>query len=517
MTTGRGLGIVGLLLLIVGLAHAGWRMAAGLDGTFRSGFLGANPARYAIAGRNYDRHGFTAHLGAADFTPGAAADRPPALYLHHPPGAPLLVGLSFRLLGVSERSATLPFYVVGLLALLVLYGLARRCLTGVGAGAAVAMAAAAPMTGVYGGHVDPQGPLLVIFLLAAVWLHLRARASGSARDRWLAALAILGGLLVDWPAGSLALFLALLSLRDGGDGARVGGRRAWHLPTLAGLFFLGYLAWMVAIGCSPIEDLLKAAGVRTALPLAEASTAQVAAQAGRAGGWFVTMMTPPLLGLAGLGLLPWIRRRAARPTGDLEVAAVALGATGLLHVMMFPQGALIHDYWTFLLLPPLALLAGAAVEALRRPAASRGGEGFQWVVVFGLVLSVFWCGDRATRELIRGTETEQREVDAALGRLVREQTRPHERVLTNLDRFNPVRTTLLVVPQFTYYADRALRGAVRTEADHARAVAEEGEFDVYLHVPLGAEEPPLVTALRARGAPAVAEVLGLRVEFFRLP
>ncbi|MFG0317327.1 MAG: hypothetical protein ACF8XB_08645, partial [Planctomycetota bacterium JB042] len=75
-STAGGAKLLGLALLVGGLALAAWRMAPGLEAPFGPGFFGANAARYSIAGRNYDRHGFLAHLGAPDFTPGDPGDRP---------------------------------------------------------------------------------------------------------------------------------------------------------------------------------------------------------------------------------------------------------------------------------------------------------------------------------------------------------------------------------------------------------------------------------------------------------
>ncbi len=480
------------------------------EGRFRHGFLGANAARYSLAGRNYVRNGFAATSLAPDFTPGDPGDRPRALYLHHPPLVPILLGLSFLCFGETETAATVPFHLVGLAVLLLLFLLARRLVAGVGGAAAAALAGVVPMTGFYGGHVDPQGPLLVLFLLAATLFYLRYREKRRGLDLVLFGGVLALGFLTDWPA----LYLAgLLPLLDAGASA---GRRAWWTALAAFAYFGAYLVWIAALDQSILAALLEPALVRTPYALLDQSASTVVHQARVAIGWAATMFTVPLLLLAALGLFPTIRRGAVRSRFEFKLALRLLVLVGVLHVLMFPQGFLVHDYWTFLLLPPIAILGAVVVEAARRGA--RGwGEGFSCLVAVAIVGVVLHAGDRATLRRYAAAEAEGNEIHGRFGEFVRERLRPHQRGMSNLDIYNPRRSDLLVKPEFTYYADRAWRGGVLTTTDLDRAEAEEGPFDRYFMVLFGVAEPPVLTVLRERAAgKRILDVLGHPVTEFDL-
>lgn len=480
-----------------------------LEGPFRHGFLGHNAGRYALAGRNYVRHGFSAHLGAPDLTPGRTQD-PPHLYLHHPPLAPLLVGAAFAALGESERSAELPFVACAMLLPLAMYWLARACLRGGGPAAAAVFTAVVPMTMFYGGHVDPQGPFVLLSVILQVGAWLRFRATRSAG--WLAVslAALLLGLLSDWSAAYAAGFLWLLDRRGG---AR--DRRIRLLPFAAVAFVAAYVAWLLALGRSPWEELIHSAGVRSS-GIFDDAAALKGALAGRARD-FVALHLWPVVALAALALLPPIRRAVAKPEGGLGRAILALLFTGAVHVALFPQGALVHDYWTYLFQPSLALAAAASFEAVRAVAARKSGEGFGVLTALLLLGGTAWLGNRAAAEKY-GSSIGPIPY-ATLGQATREFVRPDERLLTNLAAVNPVSTRLLGIPEFAYYADRVTRGGVGDEAALDRAIAEEGPFQEFLWAPLGAGVPALLEpVLRTRyGSPREIALPGGKLLLFTLP
>lgn len=505
--------LVGFLLL-ASLGFWGYLAWPPLEGPFRLGFQHHNAARYAIQGRNYVRHGFTENLLAPDYTPGArrpAAER--ALYLHHPPLTPLVVGASFAMLGESEKNAQLPFFVLGMLAPLAMFVLGRRVLRSGGAALAAAFLAIPPLGTIYGGHVDPQGPIVVISVLLATWAYLRFRTSRSMRDLLGVAGFTAIGLLSDWsaayPLGVIALAETFLP-----GGTR--DRRVWLLPLLPIGFFVAYLSWIEAMGRSPSVELFTGAGTRTLLGILRESGVDVTAAVSDFGVNLRRMFTGGLLLLAVAGAFVLLRSRpdptAADPCAG-RFAFVVLALTGVSHVLLFPQGALVHDYWTYLLLPAAALAAAAFVDAIRIRWTHSQGEGFGSLVVFSAVAWVALASYRETTATLAAQEVGELP-HSLVGRATREQVRPHERVLTNLD-YNPTSTRLIVKPEFTWYADRIARGAILTEADLDRAEAEEGAFDWFVYAAAGTL--PIREVLERRyGPPKSIAVPGGALFFFKM-
>ena len=477
-----GLLVYAMLAAALFLLHRGTKPTT--EGEFRLGFAGHNAARYALAGRNYERNGFAATRFAPDLTPGEPTEGERHLYLHHPPLAPWLVGASFKLAGESEEAASRPFLWCSALATVLLFFVARHVAGGAAGGVAALLFAVVPMTGFYGAHVDPQGPPTTAAILACVLLFLRYRETGGGGRLTLLLAALAGSLLTDWPVAILACLMPLA-----GRLFPVGHRlRLWPAAGVAVAFFGLFLGWIVALGRSPTDELLRSVDSRS-FQMLEVSREVLMAELAATGRAFVTLFTAPLLILAGLVVVPWLRAGVRR--GAFGASLLLLGATGALHVLMFPGGALIHDYWTYLLLPPVVVAASAVVESVRRRTARSLGVGFSLVVACLPCGLVGYVGQRDLADLYAEKEAEAAALPHAdLGRIVRQYVRPHERALSNLP-YNPVRSDLLHYPIFSYYADRVVRGGIQTRDQLEAAQAEEGPFDRFVYVPLAAPPPVL--------------------------
>jgi hypothetical protein len=509
------------LVLCVGIGYGAWSTWVPVTEPFRFGFLAHNAARYALAGRNYVRDGFLAHGGVPNLTPGRVPrdvsspdDVPPRIpYVHHPPLAPIVVGLAFAALGESERAAQLPFWIAGIGVPLLLFVLARRLLRGIGPHVAAAVCGGLPIAAIYGGHVDPQGPFVVLGVLVMLLGWLRCRARGGASWPWLAAGGLALGLLSDWSAAYAAGFLALAEFVRRGTRA---DRRVLLLPVLCVAFVLAFIAWIRASGLSVGGDFTGSAGIRswTALTL---PGVKLGAELAKWCGGVVAMFTPAALVLTVLAAIPALRRRARVEGSEFERVLAVLLATGFAHVVLFPAGAFIHDYWTFLLVPGVALACGAVIESMRAAAERRFGEGFGVLVVLAS-LAAIGVSAVASREAWYGREGDPRHaIHAQIGTQVRGSIALTERVLTNIPFYNPTRSDLLVYPEFSFAADRVVRGNVRTEADVERAIAEEGPFDVYLSATwTGVEEAPVVASLASKHPERAGYVMGQRVRIFEL-
>jgi 4-amino-4-deoxy-L-arabinose transferase-like glycosyltransferase len=482
-----------LAILAASLLYLGFHSTRGLDAPFERGFLGHNAARYALAGRNYVRHGSGDVLFAPDLTPGSA--RAPAeknLYLHHPPGAPWLVGVSFAAFGIDERSARLPFLLAAWLLPFAVLLLGRRLLDPLGAVAAAAIAALVPMSCWYGAHVDPQGAPVLLSVTLSAFCYARYLSTRDARwIGWTLAVAALG-VLFDWSAGYPLGWIAAIEWwrrrpRDG---------RLVALPA-AGLLLLAiHVAWITALRHDVRAMVLDGARYRSAGGLAGLGAAELGAAAAQAASWFVSMHTLPVLALAALAAVPAVRRLAGA-TRELSRVALMLLAVAVTHVALFPQGALVHDYWTYLFVPPLALLAATAIRGIGNALAGRAGNlagNAAVALLLGVVAVASWT---SLARIAARHPTDSAAGFRALAGLLAAATSPEDRVLSNVPAVNTGGSDKLQHPEFSWYADRIVRGGIEDVPALERALAEES-FDRFVHFDRPAAVSPLTAELDAR-------------------
>jgi hypothetical protein len=146
-----------------------------------------------------------------------------------------------------------------------------------------------------------------------------------------------------------------------------------------------------------------------------------------------SLYTFPLLALAAFGAVLTARRAPA--------SFLLLLPWGLAHVLLFPLGAYVHDYWSMYLAPGLAL---AAASGLLRIAVSLGQRRTIFLAASTTALSAFLLTVG-----IRRVDALPRE-PAALGTKLHELTAPDEGILM----LNPLDA------RDAYYADRRIRDGV---------------------------------------------------------
>jgi len=481
------------LLPFAALLVAGSVMASTFGEPFTRSWLGHNGARYAHFARNYHRLDWSETLGVARAEPAGRVDpaRPDA-YVHHPPGVPLLVALVGSLLpSLSEEDAArLVPALSTLLALLLLARLVSGCSDARAGGMAALVAAGMPMVSVYGAHVDPQGPPVVVATLLVL----------GAYRRWLDGQ---GGMAAVLAASVLASFFDWYGLyAPVGCAAHLAWTRPAQRRTALALaaFALGLFgAWVVALLAAsgkPPGTLVTAAGVR----VVSAFAAEGAPVGRHLAEWWnevrvlvplVVLALPAALGVA-LGWRPGrspIRDRGLGPRG--LVALLVLPP--LVHGALFPAGLVVHGYWLFALPYGLAAALALLLRELPTPLAL--------VLVLAYVGLGTWL---AVERVLPARDG----MPAAVGEALARHVPVGEAVLTNYD-CNPLvpgredDAYLLTRPEVTFYADRAVRGMVRDPA--ALAAARERVPDAGWFLELGwipspglrealarhADEPPL--------------------------
>jgi len=163
------------------------------------------------------------------------------------------------------------------------------------------------------------------------------------------------------------------------------------------------------------------------------------------------LFTLPVLLAAAFGLVG-IARAPRDPGSGTRALVVLLLVFGLTHVLLFRQGAWVHEYWGYYLSAPLALLAAGGVLSLTR------GEPNGRVTLLFALLFLAAAGPRLVT--LHGAE-DVNVLDQC--RVVAAHTLPGELVCMNEG---------FVKPQVSYYARRDVHEApVRTVAELQEVVA----------------------------------------------
>lgn len=295
----------------------------------------------------------------------------PQVYGDHPPLLGLTIAGSFLLFGLHFWVERLVPIVYSLLGLIVFYALVSFVFDLGIARLAALLYATFPMLAYFGRNVSHEAPTLCWALLLLLG-YVRWRTQP--RRRWLALMAVavvLGG-AYGWP---LFYFAPILWGLDTLLERRVDWRlaRATVLPALITLMLvMAQLVWALD------GDLLRLSAMfayRTS-----------GSEHGTAGTTIVWLQQITLWNAEGFGgwsqlalplALCFVAARASVERWSLRVRVVAIsGLWGLSHILIFRNGALVHAYWQFYLLPFYALvLAWAGMTLARRYIALPGPRG----------------------------------------------------------------------------------------------------------------------------------------------
>ena len=300
-----------------------------------------------------------------------------------PPLSIWLMGLSGRVLGFSSFSMLLPQALCTIAAVGVLFAAVRR-LFGPAAGVLAALGLAVTPATVAIGRVNNPDALLVLLMVVAGYLTVRAIQDG--RTKWLAwagvavGLAFMTKMLQGWmvvPALGLAYLVAgpprlLVRIRQllVAGAAMVAVSAAWPLAVSLWPGETPYIGgsedgsvWHLILGYNGFGRLtggeggMGGGGSFGGLPgLWRMFNEQVGGQVA----WLLPVAAVSLV--AGL----WLTRRAPR-TDAARAGWLLFGAWGLVHVLVFStQQGIFHPYYVSALAPAVAALSGAGAVVLWR-------------------------------------------------------------------------------------------------------------------------------------------------------
>jgi 4-amino-4-deoxy-L-arabinose transferase-like glycosyltransferase len=359
----------GLVVLLAGVATA--FRCLGLAAPWGADNLGTAGAFFSIAARNYLAYG-TSVTGLGMVVTPDGPPSPPVFYTNHPPLVPLLVGGSFALFGEHEWAARLVPLVAALVSLGLLTFLSTRFY---GRGVAVltlAIAAVLPLDAYLAPHVDVQGSVLLMVVLATICALATRRFA-------LAVVGLTVGAFVDWPALYVPILLAVAPWPFAYPRPR---RFVAGLVVYAVVLFVAIASWL--------------SGPDAVLALVRDRALSFHADDGRAfdlvqwlrlvvGTYLANLCTPVVLLVVAGWLVVRVPALVRRPHPDR--LALFLLLFGLVHMVVGFQGAYQHEFWAHYLRPGVPLVCALAITRARaRLAAGWPQVALAAAVVAGIVL-----------------------------------------------------------------------------------------------------------------------------------
>jgi hypothetical protein len=441
-----------LLVIVVAAAVQGRGIGAAWSHGDHNGWGGAF---YSNIARNYLRYGYVETRFAPVISTGDTPVEERRYYLTHPPLIGLAVSVAFHLFGEHEWSARLVPLAFSLGCILLIYRLGSSMASRETGLAAAGIYAFLPVEIVYGAHVDPQGPPLAFFSLLLFLAYLEKRPL-------LATGALVLGAGFDWPIHYLAGLLAIHALASRSD------RGAWGAGLLATSVLLVALFFLYARLVAPhprqlyLESTAEDAflfwtGIRVApdrIPGRSIEAPTAREWLARMGSHFDSLFTVPILALTAFGLVVYGARRSG---GELRI----LLFWGLLHVLLFPLGAFVHDYWSIYLAPGLALAAAVALRWIADHVGRRR-ELFFAGSTTAICLFLLWEGIQAVDSLPREP--------VRLGRALHALATPDEGILA----LNPIDA------RDAYYADRRIRDQINRIALFEEALNDGASYRYFV-------------------------------------
>lgn len=418
------------------LAMAALALSLGISEMWLYGHHGWTGSRRGIAGINYDRYGFVATRFGPVENYGTVAPERWEYYWHHPVMVHVLVGVAFKVFGTHEWAARLVPIVFSLLTALMLYLLALRWWGRAGAVATIVVFTFMPLSAFYGKFVNHE-PLVLFLGVALTFLRVRFEETRAWRFVGAAAGLTLLGAFSDWPFflvlgayGVIELGIQMARWRHDRD------LRFLVAVTLAGVAGLALVGWYLV-------SLQGGAGGGFKQLFVDRSGATDGSSSGLKAlwerrDWYWSLFGPFATAGAAMWLLalPFRTLRRRLTGADALVGGSLMAGGGWM--LLFSQGAYIHEYWCFYLTP---FLVGATAWSFR--AVWRGLRRIRpWLGGAGLtVLLVAFAGLGGARILeyqqnpsdVAREAPEYRFRFGAVAEWVAARTEPDDRILLQND------------------------------------------------------------------------------------
>ena len=440
-----------LLVLIIIITYATFLRANDFTSVWSHNHRGFDGAFYSIIARNYVRYGWL-NFKFAQILDAGPLDPNSIPYYNHPPLLPILVSISFKLFSIHEWSAKLVPIIFSVTSIIVLYLLVRKIWSERVALFSCFFMSLMPMASYYGQELSPEGNIILFSFLLTIYYYILYLESPRARYLYLMILSFLFGALTDWPAFYAVPLLSLHYLLFSSNTKK---HKSFFIFPIFGCFlFLLFLYYIHTIADSfyPFFYLLfhRASSYASDLDLTQTFTLIQ---------WFKEislnirkLYTLPILILSLIWLVSFITKLIKRQNFAQDLVVIILLLFGLIHIFLGRQGAWIHEYWSALLIPGLAISAALPLDKFYNFISRPGGYVFYLKSGFYLSLLIFLVYCTATLySLYQSDEYYPKEYWYNFGTAINKSSEFNEGILTSEEAWWPMAQ---------FYADRNLQGDV---------------------------------------------------------
>lgn len=419
-----------------------------------------NGARFAGIARNYLTYGYlTTKLGQVVNSGLVSPDRF-VYYINHPPLLPLLLSFSFFVFGESEWSARLVPIVFSLGSILLVFLIVRKLWDKTSALYASFLMVFLPMFAYFGRMVNHEA-LTLFFVLSVIYSYLLWLDAYNRKYFLLMSGGLVLGFLVDWPAAYIVPILLLHYFVS----VRGRNKLILVLPAIPVILFILFLWHSVLLkGSVAGGDLFRALLFRLNLSGTEEYYFSIS-QFIRLEAKRVRDLFTPLVGvLSVVWLIRYlIDREKLKNTSNFLVFLLFI--FGSIHILIFPNGAWIHDYWLFYLIPAFAISAALSLDYLAKSITIE-----KKTILICIIMAVFIIEAIPLIKFLYNVDINPYRYK--LGVFIRSNSKPSESVMASIDSFGP---------HSEYYARRNIKWGINNINDFLKTKrSQEGNYSLFV-------------------------------------
>lgn len=276
-------------------------------------------------------------------------------YKNHPPLFSIIESLFIALFGISIQVLRLGPLIFSLINTILIFLIINKISKKEIAILVATIYALFPMELYYGFHVDVQGSFLMMFILMSIYFYIKWVNENRFFTPLLVMLTL--AMFTDWPAYFLSLFIFLDYLLF--EFKKTKNKKIFIIPILViicfSLFILQYYALSGSFEKVKEElsksfyfrsysrDLLPDYGINAKFTIPEFLTKEF--------GRFKTLFTFPIILLSTFWLINFfIRKIKYKNLEFIERIILIMFFIAFFHIVIFMQGAYIHDFWAYYLI-----------------------------------------------------------------------------------------------------------------------------------------------------------------------
>jgi 4-amino-4-deoxy-L-arabinose transferase-like glycosyltransferase len=293
-------------------------------------------------------------------------------YVHHPAQLLyLLIGISFKLFGESPVSVRIIplFFSIGNLILIFLFS--KKIWNIKIAYIASFIFAVIPMASVYGPHVDNQGSLPTFFILLTFFFYTEWVKTDSRIFYWIMVAVFLIGTQTDWPIYLTVPAIMVHNIIT----TKTLKKEMLFFPLIAGIALTLYLVYVKFLTGSFIGtgsykgSILGSYEVRVsdiASDFDHSLKFTLSEFVFKLWSYYDLMFTPTIMMLSVSWFIMFVLKLYQKNNIEKDMINLTLFLPGVIYILLFMQGAWIHDFWSVYLLPGLVISSALMVYEIAK-------------------------------------------------------------------------------------------------------------------------------------------------------